>query len=96
MEVLSAVRSFFPINLKCGISMSLLVISVIHTNTTLKAPRVLLMGNNMLGHLYQLSIGNIGLINNRNIISELTNTRIIGIFILLAKHQNSLSLGVNI
>ena len=48
MEVLSAVRSFFPINLKCGISMSLLVISVIHTNTTLKAPRVLLMGKNML------------------------------------------------
>jgi len=31
--------------------MSLLVISVIHTNTTLKAPRVLLMGKNMLGHL---------------------------------------------
>jgi len=28
--------------------MSLLVISVIHTNTTLKAPRVLLMGKNML------------------------------------------------
>ena len=54
MEVLSAVRSFFPINLKCGISMSLLVISVIHTNTTLKAPRVLLMGKNMLGHLLVL------------------------------------------
>ena len=75
MEVLSAVRSFFPINLKCGISMSLLVISVIHTNTTLKAPRVLLMGKNMLGHLLLNTIGsNIGInklfVNNLMIIGN--------------------------
>ena len=80
MEVLSAVRSFFPINLKCGISMSLLVISVIHTNTTLKAPRVLLMGKNMLGHLlswnmrYNLMVSFYGLqIMNQIVVNNVDN-----------------------